>query len=69
MAFMYGEYDWVSRDVADNLIEKGLVQGEVFQTEDSAHHLYIEAAEECVACIIKFKFGQEVAEQFVESVI
>lgn len=69
MAFIYGEFDWVNRAPADNLIEKGLIQGEVFQTENSGHHLYIEAAEECVACILKFKYDRQTAEQFIESVV
>lgn len=54
MAFMYGEFDWVNRDTGDRLIKTGRIQGEVFQTAESGHHLYIEAAEECVACILKF---------------
>ena len=28
--FMYGEWDWMTRDVADKLIEEGKVTGEVF---------------------------------------
>jgi len=27
---MYGEWDWMTRDVADKLIEEGKVTGEVF---------------------------------------
>ena len=30
MAFMYGEFDWVAREVADRLIDSGAIQGEVF---------------------------------------
>lgn len=30
MAFMYGEFDWVNRDVADRLVDGGAVDGEVF---------------------------------------
>ena len=69
MAFMYGEYDWVNRDVADRLIDGGKVNGEVFQVSDSAHHLYLEAPEECCACIIKFVFGQEQALAFIEGYV
>ena len=65
MAFMYGEYDWVNRATADMLIESGVIQGEVFQTADSGHHLYVEAAEECVACILKFVKGKTVADAFI----
>ena len=65
MAFMYGEYDWVNRATADKLIESGVIQGEVFQTADSGHHLYVEAAEECVACILKFVKGKTVADAFI----
>lgn len=54
MAFIYGEFDWVSRAPADRLIDGALVQGEVFQTANSGHHLYVEAAEETVACMLKF---------------
>ena len=57
IAFMYGECDWVNRATGDRLISSGKVQGEVFQTANSGHHLYIEAAEECVACIVKFIYG------------
>ena len=69
MAFMYGEFDWVNRQVADDLVEKELVVGEVFQTENSGHHLNIEASEECVACILKFKYGQQLAEEFMDSIV
>ena len=57
MAFIYGEYDWVSRAPADELVDSGKVVGEVFQTANSGHHLYVEAAEENVACILKFIHG------------
>ena len=30
MAFMYGEFDWVAREVADRLIDSEAIQGEVF---------------------------------------
>ena len=30
MAFIYGEYDWVSRAPADHLVDNGKVVGEVF---------------------------------------
>ena len=30
VAFMYGEYDWVNRDIADNMIAMGQIEGEVF---------------------------------------
>ena len=67
MAFMYGEHDWVNRSTGERLLANGC-QGEIFQTADSGHHLYVEAAEECVACIIKFHSGQEEALKFIESV-
>ena len=58
ISFMYGEYDWVTRDVADNLVQEGKVDGEVFITSLSGHHLYLEAAKECVACLLKFTHGE-----------
>ena len=30
VAFLYGEYDWVNRDIADKLVSERKVQGEVF---------------------------------------
>ena len=57
IAFLYGDGDWVSREPADKLIKEGKVQGEVFATKNSAHHLYVEAARECASCIIKFAHG------------
>ena len=58
IAFIYGEYDWVNRDIADELVRERKVQGEVFQTGDSGHHLYVEAAIECSSCLIKFVYGE-----------
>lgn len=58
MAFMYGDRDWVSRVAGDRLIDNKLVHGEVFQTEDSTHHLYEDGAEESSACVIKFVHGE-----------
>ena len=56
---MYGEYDWMSREPADKLIKDARVEGEVFQTGNSGHHLYIEAANECVSCMVKFVHGEQ----------
>ena len=69
MVFIYGENDWVSRAPADRLIDGGLVQGGVYQTANSGHHLYLEAAEESVACILKFLQGEKVANEFIDNVI
>ena len=57
IAFLYGEYDWIPAATGERILEKG-VEGEVFVTLESGHHLYIEAADECVACILKFSFGE-----------
>ena len=59
IAFLYGEHDWVSREPADALVNDGKVEGEVFSTKNSGHHLYIEAARECASCIVKFVHGPE----------
>ena len=59
IAFMYGENDWVSRTIADDLVSQKKVEGEVFETKASGHHLYFEAAFECVSYTIKFVHGQE----------
>ena len=64
IAFMYGVSDWVSREPADVLVKEGKVQGEVFMTKDSGHHLYVEAARECASCIIKFAHGSQAQTEF-----
>ena len=66
MAFVYGEFDFISREGADRLIDSRRVRGEVFQTSCSSHGMTLEAAEECTACIIKFCCGQEQALSFIE---
>ena len=59
IAFMYGEYDWMSgKDVAEKLIAENKIEGEVFVTA-GGHHLYVEAAVECVSCLVKFAYGAE----------
>ena len=65
IAFMYGDYDWVSRDVGDRLVDEGKVSGEVFMTENSGHHLYVEAALECASCLIKFVHGEQAQNDFI----
>ena len=67
IAFMYGEYDWMSREPADKLISEKKVEGEVFQTGASGHHLYVEAAVECVSCLVKFAYGEEAQNAFISS--
>lgn len=64
IAFLYGSHDWVSREPAEALVKEGKVQGEVFVTKESGHHLYIEAAQECASCIVKFVFGPDEQMQF-----
>ena len=59
--FMHGEYDWVTRESADKLIDEGKVKGEVFTVSNSGHHLYIENAAECVSDILNFTHGENVS--------
>lgn len=61
VAFLYGDYDWVERAPADDLILKGEVKGEVFTVQNSGHHLYIEGGKECSVNIISFCFGEDEA--------
>ena len=65
---MYGEYDWMTRSVADDLVAEGKVEGEVFMTSSSGHHLYIEAAAECVSCMVKFVYGEQAQNDFISTI-
>ena len=57
----------MSRDVADDLILRGDVQGEVFETARSGHHLYVEAAHEVCSGIIKFVNGFQAQADFLQA--
>jgi len=65
IAFIYGEYDWVTRECADKMLAEGKIDGEVFITSLSGHHLYVEAATECVSSIIKFTHGEQAQNDFI----
>ena len=69
IAFVYGEFDFLSREGADRLVESGKIRGEVFQTSCSSHGMTLEAAEECTACILRFCFGEEQAMNYIEGYV
>jgi len=68
MCFMYGDYDWMDRETADNLVKDG-VKGEVHSVLDSGHHLYIENAAECVAHLLQCTHDENTANIFISSTI
>lgn len=67
IAFMHGEYDWVTSEAATKLIKEGEIDGEVIIASMSGHHLYVEAAVECVSSIIKFTHGEQAMNDFVSN--
>ena len=67
IAFMYGEYDWVSQACAEQMIGEGKIEGEVFTTSQSGHHLYVEAPIEGVSCLLKFTHGDQVKNDFLSA--
>ena len=67
IAFLYGVNDWMARESADDLVFRGEVNGEVFETQNSGHYLYVEAPHECCSSIIKFVHGDEAQAQFLQT--
>ena len=52
ITFLYGKYDWMERETAEDLVEKKVVSGCVYSIPEAGHHLYIENPRECVAKIL-----------------
>jgi len=67
ITFMYGDYDWMERESAENLVKAGKVQGKVFNVEDAGHHLYIQNPVKCVANLLSQTHGQAIADAFSKS--
>ena len=66
ICFLYGDQDWMTRGVADEVMERGdLKDGSHIGTIDTAgHHLYIDNSHGCVHDVVKFAFGTEASEKF-----
>jgi len=58
--WLYGDHDWMSRDVADELLAKGDLKPGSFvaSVEQAGHHLYADNPLGCVAQVYKFVFGE-----------
>jgi hypothetical protein len=67
VCYQYGEYDWVSRAPADQLLSEGKVKGSCHSTPKSGHHLYAQAGFDCVRNMIAFTHDEAEATAFAES--
>lgn len=69
VTFMHGEYDWVTSESAQELINQGKVQGCVNMISDSGHHLYIENSVGCVSSLLSFTHDEDISNQFISSIM
>jgi pimeloyl-ACP methyl ester carboxylesterase len=67
ITFLYGEFDWMERETAEDLVNKKMVNGRVFSVSDSGHHLYIENPVQCVADILLCTHDENTANLFISS--
>lgn len=61
---MYGDFDWMERETAEQLIKEKKVNGVVYSVSESGHHLYIQNPVECVRNILTDTHGEIVASAF-----
>ena len=52
MTFLYGQYDWMGSETAEELIEARKVNATCHRVNNAGHHLYVENPEDCVAYIL-----------------
>ncbi len=57
--FLYGSYDWMTRGVADKLLEEGkLKQGsEVHTVPNAGHQMWFDNPKGCSDTIIEYEYG------------
>ena len=69
VTFLYGEFDWMERETAEQLVKDKVLNGKVFSVSESGHHLYIENPVECVANILRCTHNEETSNLFISSKI
>jgi cardiolipin-specific phospholipase len=67
ITFLYGKYDWMERETAEDLVEKEVVSGCVNSNPEAGHHLYLENPRECVAKILIHIHSAQTSNKFLKS--
>ena len=65
ITFLYGEFDWMERETAEQLVKDKVVNGKVFSVSEAGHHLYIENPAECAANILSCTHNEDTSNLFI----